>query len=53
MFLIDYHMHSKYSFDGKEEICDLVSSAKAHGISEIAITDHVEFAAGMLDDWKK
>lgn len=53
MFLIDYHMHSKYSFDGKEEIYDLAKSAKAKGISEIAITDHVEFAADMEDDWAK
>lgn len=53
MFLADYHIHSKYSFDGKEEIGDLAEKAKACGMAEIAITDHVEFAADMKEDWGK
>ncbi len=44
MFFCDYHIHSKYSFDGDptstpRAICE---AAISNGITEIAITDHLE-----------
>lgn len=42
MYLVDYHMHSKYSFDGECEIRDLCEVAIKRGLSEIAITDHMD-----------
>ncbi|MEG0085280.1 MAG: histidinol-phosphatase HisJ family protein [Niameybacter sp.] len=42
MYLADYHMHSKYSFDGHEDICDLCEEAIRKGLQEIAITDHYD-----------
>lgn len=42
MFLVDYHMHSKYSFDGHEEIRDICEMAISRGMKEIAITDHCD-----------
>lgn len=42
MYLADYHMHSKYSFDGKEELRALCDQAMARGLSEIAVTDHMD-----------
>lgn len=38
-FFADYHMHTKYS-DGRATLKDMVQSAKAKGLKEIAITDH-------------
>lgn len=42
MYLADYHMHSKYSFDGHEEIMDICEEAVRRGLDEIAITDHYD-----------
>lgn len=42
MYLVDYHVHSKNSFDGEEDIKDLIVSAVKAGIKEICITDHFE-----------
>lgn len=36
----DYHMHTKYSGDCKNELEDIVQKAIALGLEEIAITDH-------------
>lgn len=36
----DYHMHSKYSGDSKNELEDIVKQAISVGLKEIAITDH-------------
>lgn len=43
MYLVDYHMHSKYSFDGYEDIRAMCEQAIAKGLKEIAITDHYDF----------
>lgn len=43
MFLADYHIHSKYSFDGHEEIAAICEEAILRGMQEIAITDHYDF----------
>lgn len=42
MYLVDYHMHSKYSFDGHETINDICEEAIRKGLKEIAITDHYD-----------
>lgn len=42
MYLVDYHMHSKYSFDGECELRDICEVAIERGLSEIAITDHMD-----------
>lgn len=42
MFIEDYHLHSKYSFDGHENIYDICEKAIKEGMSEIAITDHMD-----------
>lgn len=42
MYLVDYHMHSKYSFDGTHELKDICETAIERGLSEIAITDHMD-----------
>ncbi len=42
MYLVDYHLHSKYSFDGAHELRDICETAIERGLSEIAITDHMD-----------
>ena len=46
MYLADYHTHSEYSFDGKETIRDMCQAAMNRGISELAITDHMDIFTG-------
>ncbi len=42
MFLADYHTHTKYSFDSKEEPETLCKKAIEKGLTAIAITDHYD-----------
>ena len=42
MFLSDYHTHTKYSFDSKEEPAVLCQKAVEKGLKSIAITDHFD-----------
>lgn len=42
MYLVDYHTHSKYSFDGNHGLRDMCETAIKRGLSEIAITDHMD-----------
>jgi DNA polymerase (family X) len=42
----DYHMHSKWSADAKDSILDMALAAKAKGLRQIGITDHVEVQYG-------
>lgn len=48
MFYCDYHIHTKYSFDGAPEatVEGICESAIQKGISHIAFTDHFEANAG-------
>ncbi|MDD3367457.1 MAG: histidinol-phosphatase HisJ family protein [Lachnospiraceae bacterium] len=46
MYLTDFHLHSKYSFDGKEELRTICDQAIAQGMQEIAITDHMDIYSG-------
>lgn len=42
MTLFDYHLHSKYSMDSREELENICSKAVSCGMQEIAVTDHAE-----------
>lgn len=42
MYLTDYHMHSKYSFDCETAVEDICETAIKRGMREIAITDHMD-----------
>jgi histidinol-phosphatase (PHP family) len=39
----DYHIHTSFSSDGKNAIAAACEAAIAHGLREIALTDHVDF----------
>ena len=47
MYLADYHIHSRYSFDGSEELDTICEIALDRGLSEIAITDHMDIYTGL------
>lgn len=42
MYKADYHTHSRFSFDGKEEIDAMCRAAIKAGLDEIAVTDHMD-----------
>ncbi len=42
MYYVDYHTHSKNSFDGYETVEDMAKRARETGLREICITDHYE-----------
>ena len=56
MYLADYHTHSKYSFDGCEELETMCEQAIRAGLSEIAVTDHMDiysmFGYGRMADFE-
>lgn len=41
--MFDFHMHSKVSFDGREDAAGMVKAAEAAGLREICFTDHLDF----------
>ncbi len=43
MFKADYHMHTNFSIDSDAPMEDMINSAINKGMTEIAITDHVDF----------
>ena len=45
----DYHVHTYYSDDSVYPMEDVVKNAIRLGLSEIAITDHVDY--GIKYDW--
>lgn len=45
-YLVDYHIHSAYSSDGRSTIMEICRSAVNNGIKEIAVTDHFEPSIG-------
>ncbi|MGI6002449.1 MAG: histidinol-phosphatase HisJ family protein [Lachnospiraceae bacterium] len=47
MYRADYHTHSRYSFDGSEELETMCQAAVAAGLDEIAITDHMDIFTGL------
>lgn len=42
-YLSDYHLHSKYSFDGNQTIEQIILKAISMEISEICLTEHISF----------
>ncbi len=40
----DMHIHSKYSFDSKMEIRDIIDKLEAQKVKYLALTDHIEFS---------
>lgn len=44
---VDYHIHSKYSFDSWSEPKDIIKRAKKVGLEKIAITDHNTIQGGL------
>jgi len=42
MYMVDYHLHSIRSNDGKDSLDAICECAIENGISEIAVTDHFE-----------
>lgn len=52
MFINDYHIHSEFSGDSKQDLTEIFEKAIALGLEEIAITDHLEYdIEGMTDNW--
>lgn len=43
MFRADYHIHTEFSFDSEANIDDICLTAIDRNLSEIAITDHLDF----------
>lgn len=41
--MLDYHMHSKVSFDGRAETAQMVAAAEKAGLREICFTDHLDY----------
>ncbi len=46
MFLLDYHTHTKFSFDGTHTLVQMAEAARERGISELCFTDHCDFVSG-------
>ena len=42
MFFADYHTHSSFSSDSDTPMEDNIRQAIALGLSEIAVTDHID-----------
>ena len=42
MFKCDYHTHTSFSFDGANTPDELCEAAIARGVTDLAITDHLE-----------
>lgn len=40
----DMHIHSKYSFDSKMEIKDIIKALEKEKVKYLALTDHIEFS---------
>lgn len=45
MYLVDYHVHSRFSDDAREGMEAICQAAVERGLSEIAITDHLDIRA--------
>ena len=42
-YLSDYHLHSKYSFDGNQTIEQIILKAISMELNEICLTEHISF----------
>lgn len=50
--MIDYHLHSLFSKDGKEKMYDMCLAAKEAGLKYIAITDHLDYDDLLPENWE-
>lgn len=41
--MFDYHMHSRVSFDSKEDPANIIKAAEKMGLREICFTDHTDY----------
>ena len=46
MYTADFHVHSRFSPDGREPVEALAAAAAERGLDEICVTDHVDVAEG-------
>jgi histidinol-phosphatase (PHP family) len=46
MITTDYHMHSRFSHDGKASVDEMCEAAAAWGLTEICFTEHFDFDPG-------
>ena len=46
MYLADFHVHSRFSHDGRDTLDSLATAAADRGLDEICVTDHVDVAEG-------
>lgn len=51
--LLDCHNHSRYSFDGQEEVADVCRTAEERGLSVFALTDHVDTTDEFTPDFMR
>ena len=42
-FLTDIHTHSKYSFDGQNELAEMLETARAKGLDFYGVAEHFEY----------
>ncbi|WP_410207501.1 histidinol-phosphatase HisJ family protein [Fusobacterium sp.] len=53
MLINDYHIHSRFSGDSNEDLDKIIEKGIELGMSDMAITDHLEYdIVGMTDKWK-
>ncbi len=50
--MIDYHLHSSFSKDSKEEMQNICLAAREKGLKYIAITDHLDYDDAFKDSWE-
>jgi histidinol-phosphatase (PHP family) len=50
--MIDYHLHTRFSKDGKETIEDICLEARKKGLKHIAITDHLDYDESFEENWE-
>lgn len=48
MYYIDYHLHTKYSYDSEESLENICNKAIEMGISEIAFCDHLDIVTNKV-----
>ena len=47
--MFDYHMHSRVSFDSKEDPANIIKAAEKMGLREICFTDHTDYFANVQE----
>ena len=49
--MYDYHLHSSFSFDGKDTPRDFAVAAQKNGIKEICFCEHIEIGHNYAIEW--